>query len=87
MFSNILKSFLSTWKKQMNLELERSFSAWMFRILLGPSIIIEGIVATFTLGTVSTGLHLFVARKLARARLDANMLNYFKASAAIGDDL
>ena len=60
---------------QINKKLEPNIKSWFWRLVLGPAIILEGIVATITVGTVSLGLSLKVARNLGRVRFDANSFN------------
>jgi hypothetical protein len=48
---------------------EPSVVAWLWRLLLGPASIFDGLVETFTLGSFSAGAKLDVARNLARARI------------------
>lgn len=48
---------------------EPSLKAWFWRVLIGPATIVQGVVATLTLGTVSVSLAMECARWLAHARL------------------
>ena len=49
----------------MNLKPEKSLLAWIYRLLLSPSQIIDGILMMVSLGTFSLGLSLKCARKLS----------------------
>lgn len=48
---------------------EKSARAWFWRMILGPSMVIDGIVGFVLLGSWGPGLALRVARNLARARI------------------
>lgn len=50
---------------------EPSLKAWFWRVLIGPATIVQGVVATLTLGTVSVYLSVECARWLAKARIEA----------------
>jgi hypothetical protein len=52
----------------VNRKLEKSAKSWAWRSLLGPAMIIDGICSALTVGTVSLGMSLEVARKLAKER-------------------
>lgn len=49
---------------------EQNFKSWILRLICGPAGIIDAMVSTLTLGVVSTGLTLYVARELAKARIN-----------------
>lgn len=51
---------------------ESSAKAWAWRIVLGPASVLDGVVEFFSLGFISFGAKLAVARNLARARAAAN---------------
>jgi hypothetical protein len=53
----------------LNLKGEHTAKAWLFRALLGPAQIIDGVFALATIGTVAPGLALRAARALSRSRL------------------
>jgi hypothetical protein len=55
----------------IHLTSERSALAWFLRVLIGPSMIIDGAICFITLGTISFGLCLKCARALARRRMPA----------------
>lgn len=50
---------------------EPSAKAWLLRALMGPAQIIDGVLSTVTVGTVSIGAALEVSRRLAQARIAA----------------
>lgn len=56
---------------RVNLKPERTLKAVMWRYLLGPAMILDGLVATLTLGSVSVGSALEVSRRLALSRFNA----------------
>jgi len=47
---------------------ETNMTSWLWRSLLGPSVIVDGIVATITLSTHSPNLKTKVVSKLAKSR-------------------
>lgn len=51
---------------------EKTLAAWAWRVLLGPALLLEGLLQTVTLGTIYTGAVVRVASRLARARINAN---------------
>ena len=53
----------------LNTKLEPNAASWLLRGLLGPAQLVDGAVATVTLGTVNLGLALAAARRLARERM------------------
>lgn len=55
----------------MNLKLEQTLLAWIYRSLLGPAQIIDGILMTISLGSFSLGLSLKCARKLSVCRFNS----------------
>jgi len=52
----------------VNRKREQTVEAWVWRLLLGPAMLVDGIVFTLTASTVSTGVVLEVSRRLAMAR-------------------
>lgn len=58
---------------RVNTRLENSLSAWGYRLLMGPAFIADGVVSTLTIGFVSSGFALNVARLLARSRIVEDM--------------
>jgi hypothetical protein len=52
----------------VNRKIEQTAVAWAWRSLLGPAMLIDGVLATLTLGTLSVGAALEVSRRLAMAR-------------------
>lgn len=52
----------------LNKNIEKSVEAWMFRALIGPGYVVDGLVQTFSLGFVTAGVAVYFARKLAVAR-------------------
>lgn len=54
---------------RVNRNIEKTTSAWFWRFLLGPSMILDGIVFTVSLSTLTTGAALAVSRNLAMARI------------------
>lgn len=55
----------------INTKNEPSVEAWLFRSMLGPAMILDGIVTTITLGCVNLIASLWTARKLTAARIAA----------------
>lgn len=55
---------------KVNCKIEQTASAWMWRALLGPAMMIDGLLSTLTLGTLSMGTSLKISRRLAIARFD-----------------
>lgn len=53
---------------------EPSLSCWGWRMLFGPSCLVDGLVETLTLGFVGVGCRLAVSRNLAGARIRAQKL-------------
>ena len=53
----------------VNRKIEQSAAAWAWRALLGPAMLLDGLLSTLTLGTLSVGAALEVSRRLAMARL------------------
>jgi hypothetical protein len=56
---------------RVNKRIETSAAAWMWRALLGPAMLVDGVIATLSVGTVSVAAALGVSRRLAVARFDA----------------
>lgn len=56
---------------KLNLAPEKTPLGWVLRCLFGPAMVIDGLLYTVTLGTLSPGLSLAVARLIAKARLAA----------------
>lgn len=56
----------------VNHTLEKTLSAWGWRCLLGPAMVIDGLLCAATFGTVNSGASLSVARRLSQARFRAN---------------
>ena len=54
---------------RVNYYVEKTNKAWMLRLLLGPSAIIDGVVLTLSFGFLNTGCALYVARKLSHTRM------------------
>lgn len=54
---------------KLNKHREKSVMAWVLRALVGPAAIVDGVVATLSIGSLSTGCALAVARKLALVRM------------------
>lgn len=54
---------------RLNLRKEPNVKAWLWRGLVGPASILDGIVSTVTVGTVSTGLALATSKALALSRM------------------
>lgn len=52
----------------VNRKIEQTAAAWAWRALLGPAMLLDGLLSTLTLGTLSAGFALEVSRRLARAR-------------------
>lgn len=50
------------------LKLEPNATAWCLRALLGPAMLVDGLLCTLTLGTLHLGTHNKVARQLANTR-------------------
>ena len=48
---------------------EPSLKAWMWRLLLGPASIVDGIIETLTFGFYGVAAKLRVSRNLALARI------------------
>ncbi len=57
----------------VNRKIEQTAEAWAWRALLGPSMLLDGIISTLTLGALSLGATLKVSRRLAMARFEALM--------------
>ena len=53
----------------INKRREPGVKSWLFRCMLGPACILDGIAGTVTLGYVHLGFSLRVARKLTNARI------------------
>lgn len=53
---------------RFNRKPETTFKAWVFRALLGPAMLLDGILATITIGTLSFAFTLSIARSLSNAR-------------------
>ena len=51
-----------------NFKNEPSPKAWMFRLIFGPALLLDGAVQTLSLGTLSLGAALWVARRLSLER-------------------
>ena len=47
---------------------EPSAKAWIFRSLLGPAMLLDGIAATITVGSYHPGVSLLIARRLSAER-------------------
>ena len=52
----------------VNRNIEQTSAAWAWRALLGPAMLLDGLLSTLTIGTVSVGAALEVSRRLAMAR-------------------
>ena len=52
----------------MHRKIEQTVEAWAWRALLGPAMLLDGLLSTLTLGTLSVGAALEVSRRLAVAR-------------------
>lgn len=68
--------------KVMNRKIEHTTKAWAWRLLLGPALLLDGAIATLTVGTFSVGAALGVSRRLAMARFDAMKPNAGKPRCA-----
>lgn len=53
---------------QINRKIEQTPEAWFWRALLGPAMLLDGLMSTLTVGTVSLGSSLRVSRRLAMSR-------------------
>jgi hypothetical protein len=49
---------------------EPNLRAWVWRILVGPALILDGLIATVTLGMASGSFTLNAPRNLAMARIN-----------------
>jgi|688.fasta_scaffold2571403_2 hypothetical protein len=56
---------------RVNRKNEQTAKAWAWRCLMGPAMLLDGLLSTLTIGTVSVGASLEVSRRLAMARFDA----------------
>lgn len=54
----------------VNRKAEQTAAAWAWRALLGPAMLLDGLLSTLTLGTLSVGAALGVSRRLTMARFD-----------------
>jgi hypothetical protein len=54
---------------KLNLKSEPNIKAWVYRGLIGPAGIVDGIIYTLTVGTVIAGLALATSKSLAKARI------------------
>lgn len=52
----------------VNRKTEQTAAAWAWRALLGPAMLLDGLLSTLTIGTLSAGTALKVSRRLAMAR-------------------
>lgn len=52
---------------------EPNLGSWAYRMLVGPAMVIDGLVHFITLGYVSLGLSLAATRKLAWQRLSVGV--------------
>lgn len=59
----------------INKRREPGVKSWLFRCMFGPACILDGIVGTVTLGYVNMRFSLWVARKLAFARISEELKN------------
>lgn len=55
---------------KFNANSEKSPAAWGWRALLGPAMVVDGLLSSLTVGTVSLGASLAVSRRLALARIN-----------------
>ena len=55
---------------RVNSKVEATVEAWFWRALLGPAFILDGLLSTLTVGTLSVGAALEVSRRLAMARFN-----------------
>lgn len=53
--------------------LEATAVAWMWRIILGPAMLLDGAVVTASVGALSIGASLAVSKRLAIARVSGMM--------------
>ena len=56
---------------RINRKTEQTARAWAWRCLLGPAMLLDGLVSTLTLGTLSVGAALEVSRRLSIARFES----------------
>lgn len=57
----------------INRKIEQTATAWAWRVLLGPAMLLDGALSTLTLGTLSLGAALKVSRRLAMTRFAAGL--------------
>jgi hypothetical protein len=55
-------------KIRFNLKLEKTVQSWLWRLLFGPALLVDGSLSILTFGCVNIGASLEVARKLAKSR-------------------
>jgi hypothetical protein len=56
---------------KLNKACDESWKVWMWRLLFGPAMIIDGVVHTLSFSFVTTKLSLGCAKRMAKARLEA----------------
>jgi hypothetical protein len=54
---------------RINLKHEKSLSAWVLRLLIGPAMVVDGLFHIASAGFLVSGLQLEVARLLAKIRI------------------
>ena len=57
---------------RLNMKKEPNAKAWMLRAMIGPASLLDGVIATVTLGFVSTEFTLATARALALVRIESS---------------
>jgi hypothetical protein len=54
----------------LNTNLERSWEAWKWRLLIGPACIVDGLISTLTFGFLSTRLYFYCTKELSNVRFE-----------------
>ena len=54
---------------RVNRKFEQTAAAWAWRGLLGPALMLDGLLSMLTIGTLSIGAALEVSRRLTKARI------------------
>lgn len=52
----------------LDLKIESSIKAWLWRLVYGPAQIVDGLIAVVTLSLVKSNFALYAARQLAQTR-------------------
>jgi hypothetical protein len=55
---------------RFNRNREKTLKGWLWCALLGPAQLIDGAIATITVGSFSLGLQLEISRRLAKSRIE-----------------